>query len=158
MILSLLAFKVSGIGVLPILLVIVSAIFLWGMLVYNSLKNRKSNTDAYLQNVGKLAFQRVQLLTQLGQLLKTDFLTDAEGYNETRLQTETQRIDETIASLLQQNNPEVQSLQTRLSQNAAQLVQSQRKFRAARKNYNELCEQMPYRLIASTFAFKPLAA
>lgn len=157
MILSLLAFKVSGIGVLPILLVIVSAIFLWGMLVYNSLKNRKSNTDTYLQNVGKLAFQRVQLLTDLGQLLKTDFLTDAEGYNETRLQTETQRIDETIASLLQQNNPEVQTLQTRLSQNAAQLVQSQRKFRAARKNYNELCEQMPYRLIASTFAFKPLA-
>ncbi len=156
--LLILTFKISGIGVLPILMVVILALFLWGMLVYNSLKTRKSNLDVYLQQVGKLAFQRVQLLQNLGEQLKTDFLTDAEGYDEAKLQSETQLIAETVSNLNLQADTATQTLQQNLTQNASLLVQTQRKFRAARKNYNDLCLHMPYRLIASTFGYKPFAA
>ncbi|MDJ1493552.1 hypothetical protein QNI19_11460 [Cytophagaceae bacterium DM2B3-1] len=154
---ALFAFKVTGIGVLPILLVITGAIFLWGMVVLNSLRTRKSNTDIYLQNVGKVAFQRVQLLIQLGELLNTNLVVDQEGYNETKLAAETRTIAESIENLGFADNNEANRLQTALSQNASLLLQTQKKFRSARGNYNELCKQMPYRIIASLFGFKPLA-
>ncbi len=158
MISIILVFKVSGIGVLPILLVIISALFLWGMVVYNSLKTRKNNMETYLQNVGKLAFQRVQLLTELGNLLKVDLITNPEGYDENTLQSEARLLDEKITNLSLQNDPQLQKLQASLGQNAASLVQSQRKFRSARKTYNELCQHMPYRLVAALFAYKPSVA
>ncbi|MDJ1469606.1 hypothetical protein [Xanthocytophaga flava] len=154
---ALFAFKVTGIGVLPILLVITGAIFLWGMVVLNSLRTRKSNTDIYLQNVGKVAFQRVQLLMQLGELLNTNLVVDQEGYNETKLTTESKTIAESIENLGFTDNNEAKRLQTALSQNASLLLQTQKKFRSARGNYNELCKHMPYRIIASLFGFKPLA-
>ncbi|MDJ1480748.1 hypothetical protein QNI16_09660 [Cytophagaceae bacterium YF14B1] len=154
---ALFVFKVTGIGVLPILLVITGAIFLWGMVVLNSLRTRKSNTDIYLQNVGKVAFQRVQLLMQLGELLNTNLVVDQEGYNETKLAAETKTIAESIENLGFADNNEANRLQTALSQNASLLLQTQKKFRSARGNYNELCKHMPYRIIASLFGFKPLA-
>jgi|GEM_PF-4369128 len=151
------AFKISAIGVLPILLVIVSAIFLWAIVVYNSLKSRKSNTEVYLQNVGRIAFQRVQLLGQLGHVLQTDLITDAEGYNEARLQAESNQINAAIESLGFADNADVRQLEQELTTNAALLIRTQRKFRSARVNYNELCQHMPYRIIASVFGFRPLA-
>lgn len=154
---ALFAFKVTGIGVLPILLVITGAIFLWGMVVLNSLKSRKSNTDIYLQNVGKVAFQRVQLLMQLGELLNTNLVVDQEGYNETKLAAETKTIAESIANLGFADTNEAKRLQMALNENASLLLQTQKKFRSARGNYNELCKHMPYRIIASLFGFKPLA-
>lgn len=151
------AIKISGIGLLPVFVVLACAAFLWGMIVRSSLTTRRDLVNAQLENVGKIALQRVRLLQQLGALLGTELLTDPEGYNETTLATETRRIEATIATLGFATHPEVHQLQVGLATNAAILLKAQHQFRAVRNSYNELCRQMPYRLVASLSGFKPFA-
>ena len=150
------AIKVSGIGVLPILLVVLCALFLWGTVVYNSLKSRRERMEGHLQQVGRMALERVQLLSKLGDMLGISLINDAEGYDETRLKAETERIESEMA-LRGNPSPAATELKNKLAENAGRLLQNRQKFRAARENYNSLCREMPYRLIANVFGFKPSA-
>ena len=151
------ALKISGIGLVPVFIVLVSAVFLWGMVVQNSLKTRKIRMEAQLQNVGKAALLRMQLLTRLGGLVQTDLVADQEGYDETKLATETARIASAIRNLGFADNREAQQLQGNLAENATLLVTAQRQFRTARTGYNDLCQRMPYKLVAAVAGFKPVA-
>jgi hypothetical protein len=150
------AIKISGIGVLPILLVILCALFLWGIVVYNSLKSRRDRMEGYLQQVGRLAFERVQLLNKLGDMLGASLINDTEGYDETRLKAETEKIESEMA-LRGNPSPAATELKNKLAENASRLLQNRQKFRTARESYNSLCREMPYRLIANVFKFKPSA-
>lgn len=150
------AIKISGIGLVPIFLVLASAAFLWSMVVHNSLKTRKARMEAQLQNVGRAALLRVQLLGRLGGLLETGLVADQEGYDEARLAAETARVNAAIADLGFGTHPEARQLQGGLADNATLLLKAQQQFRAARESYNELCQRMPYKLVAAVAGFKPM--
>ncbi len=149
------ALKISGIGLVPVFIVLASAVFLWGMVVQNSLKTRKIRMETQLQNVGKAALLRMQLLARLGGLVQTDLVADQEGYDEAKLTAEMARVGTTVENLGFADNPEARQLQGSLASNATLLVTAQRQFRAARESYNELCQQMPYKLVAAVAGFKP---
>ena len=139
------ALKISGIGLVPIFIVLASAVFLWGMVVQNSLKTRKTRMETQLQNVGKAALLRMQLLARLGGLVQTDLVADQEGYDEAKLATEMARVSTAVKNLGFADHPEARQLQGSLAGNATLLVTAQRQFRAARESYNELCQRMPYK-------------
>lgn len=152
----LLAFKISGIGLLPIFLVLTGFVFLWTMVVYNSLKNRKSTIEHQLHTIGQLVFQRMNFLTQLQDVLKTHLQTGTEGYDETHLAKETELVEDRIQALGMDKDTQVQQFRQELAQNASRIVKAQSKVRSLRTHYNELCTHMPYRLVANVFGFKPM--
>jgi hypothetical protein len=150
-------------GLIPIILVVVLTLLLWGMLNYNSFIFKKSQADlAYIQ-LEKGWNQRSSELLELHTLLKINELKmsdtllklanqpeDAEKYN---LSDELKAVA-TIPQL--SGNTDLTKVINDLLTTETQVEKLRKKYIATALDYNKQVEEMPSRYIALLFGFKTL--
>ena len=159
-------------GFLPIILSLLGFSFLWGMVNYNSIKNKKHEVREAAEDLFKYAQLRNGILSTLSEIPtdKTDVKQSIQLACEQRNDAQIDEISpkekisaEQKVSALIRNIPsaEMNSSYHDTYEQLLTVSQSCLKVAAVYKKkvreYNELITRYPSRLLASAYGFKPIA-
>ena len=152
-------------GMIPILLALCGFVLLWAIVNYNSLLSKQSQIQALSSKIEILFNQRKENILGVKNLLAANqvevsaYLDQLEYLPQNRsLQNEEMFKDQRqkhFATI--QNHPDFIDLITILENTDREIFMSQRKLRQLSSDYNQQVNQMPSKIVALLFGFKPVS-
>lgn len=152
-------------GMIPILLALCGFVLLWAIVNYNSLLSKQSQIQALSSKIEILFNQRKENILGVKNLLAANqvevsaYLDQLEYLPQNRsLQNEEMFKDQRQKHFATfQNHPDFIDLITILENTDREIFLSQRKLRQLSSDYNQHVNQMPSRIVALLFGFKPVS-
>jgi hypothetical protein len=159
-------------GFLPIILSLLGFSFLWGMVNYNSIKNKKQEVREAAEDLFKYAQLRNLILSTLSEIhtdnadLKQSIQLACEQRNDAKVDEispeEKISAEQKVSALIRkipsaEMNDNYQGSYEQLMTVSQSCLKVAAVYNKKVQEYNELITRYPSRLLASAYGFKPIA-
>lgn len=154
-------------GFVPILLALSGFVFLWAIVNYHSLSSLQKAIQTQQEERRQLQLAAGQLIDKLSILLKiygislppfwANIATQSSVLEKERLLSEIEQLNRLSQGNTQlQNEPDFLRIKEDLHETIVKLFNIQQKLFASLRDYNNLSQSMPSRIVANVFGFKPV--